>query len=127
MFGRELVRPTPPPSGNEEREPDVHAPGFYLHLDNGGSFMGAGVWHPDGKTLTGIRDLIVAEPARWKRILAGKTFKATFEMEGESLKRPPRGYDPEHPLIEDLKRIYYYAKRAARVGVPEERPAEPSE
>ena len=31
-------------------------------------------------------------------------FKATFEMEGESLKRPPRGYDAEHPLIEDLKR-----------------------
>jgi len=83
---------------------DVHAPGFYLHLDNAGSFMGAGVWHPDGKTLTGIRDLIVAEPARWKRILAGKTFLATFEMEGESLKRPPRGYDPEHPLVEDLKR-----------------------
>ena len=28
---------------------------------------------------------------------------------GESLKRPPRGYDPEHPLMEDLKRKDYVA------------------
>ena len=28
---------------------------------------------------------------------------------GESLKRPPRGYDPGHPLMEDLKRKYYVA------------------
>jgi len=25
-------------------------------------------------------------------------------MAGESLKRPPRGYDSEHPFIEDIKR-----------------------
>ena len=83
---------------------DVHAPGFYLRIDPNGSFMGAGCWHPDGGTLAGIRDAIVADPARWKRILGAKAFKETFVLEGESLKRPPRGYDPDHPLIEDLKR-----------------------
>jgi phosphate:Na+ symporter len=36
-------------------------------------------------------------------------------------------YRIESDIIEDLKRIYYYAKRAARVGVPEERPTESSE
>jgi uncharacterized protein (TIGR02453 family) len=66
--------------------------------------MGAGCWHPDGKTLGGIRDAIVKDPARWKRILGAKAFKETFVMEGESLKRPPRGYDPDHPLTLDLKR-----------------------
>ena len=25
-------------------------------------------------------------------------------LDGESLKRPPRGFDPDHPLIDDLKR-----------------------
>lgn len=25
-------------------------------------------------------------------------------MAGESLKRPPRGYDPNHPFIDDIKR-----------------------
>ncbi|HQW63724.1 MAG TPA: DUF2461 family protein, partial [Pseudomonadota bacterium] len=28
---------------------------------------------------------------------------------GESLARPPRGYDPAHPLIEDLRRKDYIA------------------
>ncbi|MEN8233988.1 MAG: Na/Pi cotransporter family protein [Actinomycetota bacterium] len=34
-------------------------------------------------------------------------------------------YRIEADIVEDIKRIYYYAKRAARVGVPRERPAEP--
>ena len=36
-------------------------------------------------------------------------------------------YRIESDIIEDLKRIYYYAKRAARVGVPEERPLDSTE
>ncbi len=28
---------------------------------------------------------------------------------GDSLKRPPRGHDPHHPLIEDLKRKDFMA------------------
>ena len=27
-----------------------------------------------------------------------------WELSGDSLKRPPRGYPADHPLIEDLKR-----------------------
>jgi uncharacterized protein (DUF2461 family) len=30
-----------------ERGKDVHAPGFYLHIQPGNVFMGAGLWHPD--------------------------------------------------------------------------------
>jgi uncharacterized protein (TIGR02453 family) len=87
-----------------EEAKDVHAPGFYLHLEPSNVFFGAGLWHPDGKTLAKIRDAIVEDPARWKRILSSKTFEANFTRSGESLKKPPRGYDPEHPFIEDLKR-----------------------
>jgi uncharacterized protein (TIGR02453 family) len=83
---------------------DAHAPGFYLHLAPGEVFAAAGLWHPDSPSLKGIRDALVANPTRWKRILGGKAFKDGFELHGESLKRPPRGYDPEHPLVEDLKR-----------------------
>ena len=31
-------------------------------------------------------------------------FRSRFQLAGDSLKRAPSGYDPEHPLIEDLKR-----------------------
>ena len=44
------------------------------------------------------------DPAAWKRVVRGKKFRDSQRLAGDSLKRPPRGYDPEHPLIEDLKR-----------------------
>jgi len=83
---------------------NVHAPGFYLHLEPGQVFAGAGLWRPDPKSLAKIRDAIVDNPKAWKRVKSNKTFKAVCNLGGESLKRPPKGYDPNHPLIEDLKR-----------------------
>jgi len=77
---------------------DVHAPGFYLHLEPGRVFMGAGLWHPDGATLAAIRSAMVDDPEGWRRASDG------LSLGGESLKRAPRGFDPDHPLIEDLKR-----------------------
>ncbi len=88
---------------------DAHAPGFYLHLEPETCFAGCGVWHPDNDTLGRIRDAIVDRPDPWKRITRAKAFRDTFELAGEALKRPPRGYDPEHPLIEDLKRKDFVA------------------
>jgi uncharacterized protein (TIGR02453 family) len=83
---------------------DVHAPGFYLHLEPDNVFAGAGVWHPDGPTLTMIRTAIVERPGEWRAAVDDPGFRAVHRLSGESLKRAPRGYDPEHPLIEDLKR-----------------------
>jgi len=82
---------------------DVHAPGFYFHIDAKEIFVGAGIWRPDSKTLNQIRRLIDDDSKRWKRIKRVKTFKSTFEIRGNTLKRPPRGYEADHPLIDDLK------------------------
>ena len=87
---------------------DAHAPGFYLHLAPGDLMAGAGIWHPDSATTNRIRDAIVANAARWKRASQGKPFAESFELGGDSLKRPPRGYDPDHPLIDDLKRKDFF-------------------
>ena len=83
---------------------EVHGPGFYMHLSPGDVFAGAGMWHPDSKTLGKVRDSIVARSTQWKQLLSGMDFKAQHKLEGDSLSRPPKGYDPDHPLIEDLKR-----------------------
>ena len=91
-----------------ESAKDAHAPGFYLHLEPGHVMAGAGIWHPDTKTTNRIRDAIVENSAGWKRASRGKRFAERFEMGGDSLKRPPRGYDPEHPLIDDLKRKDFF-------------------
>lgn len=83
---------------------DVHCPGFYLHIAPKECFVGAGIWHPDSKSLGKIREAIDDRPAEWKRARDNKKFKSNFELTGDSLKRHPRGYDPEHKYIVDLKR-----------------------
>ncbi|HUA57124.1 MAG TPA: DUF2461 domain-containing protein [Verrucomicrobiae bacterium] len=79
-------------------------PGYYLHIEPGASMVGAGVWHPDPAALRKIRDHIVADPKGWTRATSAKQFGTGSSMGGESLTRPPAGYDKNHPLIEDIKR-----------------------
>ena len=83
---------------------DAHAPGFYLHIERNGCFAGAGIWRPDAKSLQGIRSAIVEDPQAWKRATGGKRFRDLYDLEGDRLKRPPKGFDSAHPLIEELKR-----------------------
>ena len=92
-----------------ERGKDAHAPGFYLHIEPGGCFMGMGIWHPDGKTLRRIREGLADDPPGWRKAIGGKRFTDRFELGGDTLIRPPRGFDPEHPLIDDLKRKDFVA------------------
>ena len=83
---------------------DVHAPGFYVHIDPDSCFLGAGMWHPGSGALGSIRDRIVEDPAAWTKVRDARPFRRRFELSGQSLKRPPRGYPAEHPCIVDLKR-----------------------
>jgi uncharacterized protein (TIGR02453 family) len=87
-FPHELV-------GSEEQ----HLPGFFLHLAPADSKVYAGMWMPEQKRLHQIRQVLADRSTAWKKVKA-----AVPEFEGESLKRPPPGYAPDHPLIEDLKR-----------------------
>ena len=88
---------------------DVHTPGFYLHLEPDACFVGLGIWHPDSKSLSRIRAYLAEDPTRWKRTVGSKRFREQFDLVGESLKRAPKGFDPDDPLIEDLKRKDFIA------------------
>ena len=72
--------------------------GLYLHLAPRESFVGAGTWHPDPSTLNRVRKAIVSRPNAWRRVKG-----SGLKIDGESLKRPPAGFDPNHTFIEDLK------------------------
>ena len=89
---------------------DAHAPGFYLHLDTESCFAGCGIWSPGGEAMAQIRNAIADNPGGWKRVTQAKPFSDTFDLMGQSLKRPPRGFDAAHPLIEDLKRKDFVAR-----------------
>jgi len=83
---------------------DVHAPGAYLHLGLDGCFLGMGMYRPESKALKKIREAIAEDPKRWQKIIGSKKLTAYWRPGGESLKRPPRGFDKDHPAIEELKR-----------------------
>ncbi len=88
---------------------DAHAPGFYLHLEPGECFMGVGLWRPETKLAYRIREGIADDPAAWERVTSGKRFTDVFHLTGDSLVRPPKGFDEKHPLIDDLKRKDFIA------------------
>lgn len=87
-----------------ERHREMAAPSFYLHIAPNDCFAGGGIWHPEPPTLKRIRDFLVDNPAAWKKATQSKAFREHLTLWGESLTRPPRGYDVQHELIEDLKR-----------------------
>lgn len=85
------------------RQKDIHAPGYYLHLAPGEVFSGGGIWHPEAPVLSQIRDYLVNHPREWRAALAGKAFRRHCTLEGEKLQRPPKGFPPDHGMIEYLK------------------------
>jgi uncharacterized protein (TIGR02453 family) len=81
---------------------NFEAPGYYLHLEPGTVFLGAGLWRPSADGLRAIREAIVEDPRGWRRA------KRSGIAHGQTaLKRPPRGFDPDHPFVEDLKRTSF--------------------
>ncbi len=94
------------------RSKQVPAPSFYLHVQPGNSFLGAGIWHPEPEVQRRIREFIVDNPAGWETFARAPGFKRKYEFWGESLVRPPRGYPADHPLIDDLKRKDFTAGMA---------------
>ncbi len=98
-----------------------HLPGFFLHIDPNETVVYSGVWRPEAATLKAIRDRVADRPAEWKKVT-----RSPIELYGESLKRPPSGYDAAHPRIEDLKRKDFVGRVAfarGQVGGPEFLPA----
>ena len=80
------------------RGKDIHSPGFYLHLEPGGSFAASGLWHPEAQILFKARTAIVSRPAEWARVR-----KLLNWDDAGRLSRPPRGFPRGHHFIEDLK------------------------
>jgi uncharacterized protein (TIGR02453 family) len=95
-----------------ERGRQVEAPLFYLQVAPGDSFVAAGLWRPGADALRKVRGFLLDNPAAWRRAVQTPAFRRRYEMGGESLTRVPRGYDPAHPLIEDLKRKDFVVWRA---------------
>lgn len=89
---------------------DFRAPGFYLHLAPGEIFYGGGMYMPEPPALLAVRTAIAESPAAWKKVLTAASVTRAFGglSDIESLAKPPRGFAPDHPFIEDIKRKSFF-------------------
>lgn len=80
------------------------APAYFMHVEPGATGVGCGIWRPAAPALQKIRQAIVEAPDAWEKAKGKAAIGSACQMHGESLKNVPRGFDPAHPLAEDLKR-----------------------
>ena len=101
---------------------DVHAPGFYLHLEPGNCLAALGLWQPAAPHAQAIRRAIADRPERWVRATGRPPFSGVYALgDGDPLRRPPAGFPPDHPLMDDLRRRDFTASTRltqARVTAP---------
>jgi len=104
---------------------DVHAPGYYVHIQSTkapgeygttGPFLGVGIWRPCPEALAAIRKRISEKPKEWLAARDDAGFNEVLTLEGDVLKRPPRGFDPEHSCIEDLKRKDFIGSHQLKIA-----------
>ena len=79
--------------------------GYYIHIEPGKSFVGAGLYQPDSSNLKKIRSEISTYRKEFLDIIHSKNFQKFYpELHQEDkLKNPPQGFDKENPMIEYLK------------------------
>ena len=86
-----------------KKDPGSH---YYMHIDQDGKLLVAGgCYMPPPDVLAKIRRHIAEEPAAFSRLLKNKTvwsYFGDFADEGK-LVRPPKGYVPDTPHIENIK------------------------
>jgi uncharacterized protein (TIGR02453 family) len=78
--------------------------GYYIHIEPGNNIIAGGAYAPQTPWLTSIREKIDTEPDRFIKIISEKKFIKYFgKLDGEKLKKAPKGYPSDHPHIELLK------------------------
>lgn len=86
--------------------------GYYLNIEPGNSIVGGGFYGPESGDLKRIRKEFEQDDSEIRAILGNKKFKTLFgELQGAELKSAPRGFDPEHPAIDLIRKKQFYVLR----------------
>lgn len=92
----------------------VQEPGYYLHIQPGGSFVAGGIYMPDPVNLRKIRQEIDYNGEKLEKILKEKKFKKWFKgfSKFDKLKTVPKGYAKDHPRLDWLKHKTFIVSHA---------------
>jgi len=86
--------------------------GYYFHVEPNNIFMAGGSYMPTPITLAAIRQEIDYNAKKFGSIINNKTLKTYFKnLDGDKLTRPPKGYEPNNPMIEYLKHKSFIGTR----------------
>jgi len=78
--------------------------GYYLRIKPGETFLAAGFWQPNKEDLLRIRKELELDASEFRTVVNKKSFKEVWgELQGETLKTAPKGFDKEHPDIDLLR------------------------
>ena len=91
-------------SGSFRRATKYRRGGLYFHLEPGNTWLAGGFWSPNTEDLKRIRDDIAFDATPLRKILKSKTFVSSFgTLQGEQLKKAPKGFDANHEAIDLLR------------------------
>lgn len=81
-----------------------NTPSYYLHIEPGNCFFGVGFWQPEAQVLKMVREEIDYNSTDFLAVINASDFKQYFKLsDDDKLKKAPKGYEVDHPLIEWLK------------------------
>jgi uncharacterized protein (TIGR02453 family) len=84
--------------------------GFYFSVSPETIEVAGGVYAPDPPTLLTLRQKIADDYEAFQQTFSSPKFKKlALGMMTDSLSRAPKGFDPEHPAIDLIKRKHYVA------------------
>ena len=92
----------------------VQEPGYYLHIQPGGSFVAGGIYMPDPANLSKIRQEIDYNGEKLEKIMKDRKFKKWFKSfsDFDKLKTVPKGYAKDHPRLDWLKHKTFIVSHA---------------
>lgn len=67
-------------------------------------FVALGIWYPDSKAFRITRERTLEDSSRWRRVSGSTSFTGQHTLQDDSLEQTPGGFDPDHGLVEDLRR-----------------------
>lgn len=92
--------------------------GFFFRMHHDRLLLGAGIHGFEKAALASFREAVAGDPGAELAKITAKLAKAGYDVGGESYKKVPRGYDPEHPRADLLRH------GAMHAGIEMKMPAE---
>ena len=78
--------------------------GYYLRIKPGGTFLATGFWGPEKEDLFRVRKELALDATEFRVVFNDKAFKSAWgELQGDTLKTAPKGFDKEHPDIDLIR------------------------